>query len=138
MRTPVTAGALTALVAGGTMAVLASSTGSLAATLPGIGGLTAVLVLAGVIYGLLIQSGRLKTAFGSGIIYWTVAFPVARLIFEVLAPGTNSRSGLADGVMGFLIFQALVGGGFGFGFVLVHSQITGLLEWLGRQIAARG
>jgi uncharacterized membrane protein YhaH (DUF805 family) len=132
MRTPVAAGALTALVAGGVMAVLASSTGGLAASLPAIAGLTAVFGVAGVVYGWLVHTERLRAAFGPGILYWSVAFPAARLIFELAAGDGSSRSGLSDGLMPFLVYQAMVGGAFGLGFILLHNQITALLGWLVR------
>jgi hypothetical protein len=129
MRTPVTAGALTALVAGGVMVVLASSTGGLGASLPGIVVLTGVLVVAGYVFGWMVQTGRMRAGFGHGIVYWTVAFPVARLMFEFMVGDDGSRSGLSNGVAGFLVYQALVGGGFGLGFVLLHNQVLALLDW---------
>ena len=131
-RTPATAGALTALVTGGVMVVLASSTGGLAASLPAILVLTAVLVLAGYVFGWMVQTGRMRAGFGPGIVFWAIAFPVARLIFEIIVGDDNSRSGLSNGVVPFLAFQAIVGSAFGLGFVLVHNQILGLLDWRAR------
>ena len=128
-RTPVTAGALTALVAGGVMVVLASSTGGLAASLTGIVVLTGVLVVAGYVFGWMVQTGRMRAGFGHGIVYWTVAFPAARLMFELMVGDDGSRSGISNGVAGFLVYQALVGGAFGLGFVVLHNQILYLLDW---------
>jgi hypothetical protein len=128
----VTAGALTALVTGGVMVVLASSTGGLAASLPAIVVLTAVLVVAGYVFGWMVQTGRMRAGFGPGIVYWAVAFPIARYIFELIAGTDSSRSGLSNGVIPFLVFQAMVGSAFGLGFVLVHNQILGVLDWRAR------
>lgn len=130
MRTPVAAGALTALVTGVVMAVLASSADGLVESLPGIIFLTSLLVAAGVFYGWLVQLERLRPAFGPGILYWMCAFPAARLIFELVGEGTSSRAGLSDGVMGFLVYQAMVGAAFGLGFVLLHNQFDALLTRL--------
>jgi hypothetical protein len=111
------------------MVVLASSTGGLSASLPAIIMLTGVLVAAGYVFGWMIQTGRMRAGFGHGIVYWTVAFPVARLIFELMVGDDESRAGLSNGVVGFLVYQALVGGAFGLGFVVLHNQALALLEW---------
>jgi hypothetical protein len=116
-------------VAGGVMVVLASSTGGLAASLPAIVILTGVLVVAGYVFGWMIQTGRMRSGFGPGIVYWSVAFPAARLMFELMVGGDGSRSGLSNGVAGFLVYQALVGGAFGLGFVLLHHHVLALLDW---------
>jgi hypothetical protein len=126
-RTPVAAGALTGVLAGAVMAVLASSGGGLVASVPAIILLTALLVVAGVVYGWLVQTDRLRAAFGPGILYWSGAFATARLLFELWLGDPSSRAGLSNGLMGFLAFQVMVGAGFGLGFVLVHNQVSTLL-----------
>lgn len=118
MRPPVLAGGLTAVVTGGLMAALTASAGGLRGSLPGIAALTLTLVVAGVAYGRLVDGERLRGGFGSGILYWTAAFPAARLAQEFLA-----GAGLPDGVLAFVVYQALVGGAFGLGFLLLHNQI---------------
>jgi hypothetical protein len=128
LGTPVAAGALTAFVTGGVMAVLASTAGGLAASMPAIAGLTALLVVAGVVYGWLVQTEQLRPAFGPGIVYWSIAFPAARLIFELVAGDPDSRGGLSNGLMGFLVYQAMVGAAFGLGFILLHNQVSILLD----------
>ena len=132
MRRAQAAGAVTALVAGGVMAVLASSGGKLSGSVPGIAGLTALLVVAGVVYGRLLETGRLRAAFGPEILYWAGAFATARLLFELVA-GDGSRAGLSNGLTGFLVYQVMVGGAFGLGFVLVHNQVSALLERFARR-----
>ena len=133
MRTAEAAGVVTALVAGGVMAVLASSGGELAASMPAIAGLTALLVVAGVVYGRLLETGRLRAAFGPEILYWSAAFATARLLFELVAGDVNTRAGLSNGLAGFLVYQVMVGGAFGLGFVLVHNQVSALLRRVARR-----
>lgn len=127
-RAPVAAGAVTGLLAGAVMAVLASSGGELVASVPAIVVLTALLVAAGVVYGLLLQTERMRAGFGPEILYWSGAFATARLLFELLLGDPSSRAGLSNGLMGFLVYQVMVGAGFGLGFVLLHNQVSTLLS----------
>jgi hypothetical protein len=110
------------------MAAIAFSAGGLAASLPAIVALTGVLVVAGALYGWLVQTERLGPSFGPGILFWSVALPAARLAQELLVGSGGGESGLSEGVPAFLAYQALVGGAFGFGFLLVHQQISRLLN----------
>lgn len=122
------AGAIAALVTGVLMAVIAARAGGLAASMLGILALTLPLLVAGVFYGWLLDSERLRVGFGPGILYWVVAFPVARMSQELLVgSGTMSVSELLGD---FMIFQALVGGAFGLGFFLLHNQIS---SWMSRE-----
>jgi hypothetical protein len=122
VKPSVLAGGLTALVTGGLMAALTASTGRLAGSLPAIVWLTLPLLAAGVAYGWLVDTERLTGGFGSGILFWTAAFPAARLAQEFLAAAR-----VPDDVLSFVIYQALVGGAFGLGFLLLHNQISMLL-----------
>jgi hypothetical protein len=124
---PVAAGAWTALLTGGVMAAIAFSAGGLLASMPEIVALTAVLVVAGVVYGWLVETERLRADFGPGILFWSAAFPAARLSQEFLV-GTAGEAGLSEGLLAFLAYQALVGGAFGLGFLLLHQQISRLLN----------
>jgi hypothetical protein len=125
MKPPVLAGGLTALVTGGLMAALTASAGGLPGSLAGIVALTLPLVAAGVAYGWLVDSERVTGGFGSGILFWTAAFPAARVAQEIIA-----ADGLPEDFLSFVIYQALVGGAFGLGFLLLHNQIsTGLAHW---------
>jgi len=122
MTPRVVAGGFTAVVAGGLMAALTASAGGLTGSLPGIVALTLTLVGAGAAFGWLVDSERLSGGFGSGILFWTAALPVARIAQEVLV-----GEGVPDGVLGFVVYQALVGGAFGLGFHLLQNQISTLL-----------
>lgn len=113
------AGGLTALVTGGLMAALTASAGGLTGSLPAVAALTTTLAIAGVTYGWLVDSGRVRGGFGSGILFWSAALPAARWGQEVLV-GAELR----ESVPQFLLYQALVGGAFGLGFLLLHNQIS--------------
>jgi hypothetical protein len=120
-------GAIAALVAGGVMAALAATAGGLAESLVAIVALTASLLVAGTAYGWLLQSGRMRAGFGPGILFWSVAFPAARLAQELMVAGGGGEAGLSQGMAPFLLYQAMVGGAFGLGFLLLHNQIATLL-----------
>jgi hypothetical protein len=122
MTPRVVAGVVTALVAGGLMAALTASAGGLAGSMPGIVALTLTLLGAGAVFGWLVDTERLSGGFGSGILFWTAALPVARVAQEVMV-----GEGIPDGVLGFLVYQALVGGAFGLGFLLLQNQVSTLL-----------
>ncbi|WP_049561436.1 hypothetical protein [Nonomuraea sp. SBT364] len=83
------------------------------------------LGLFGGLYGVLLGHGLFRPGtFGPCGLYWMAAFPLSRLAQETLA-GTG---GLADGVPGFLVYQAMVGLGFAIGFVWLHERL--MPHWL--------
>lgn len=132
MKPVVVAGGLTAVVTGGLMAALTASSGGLTASLPAVFVLTLALVVGGVTYGLLVDSERMRGGFGSGILFWTAALPAARLAQELLM-----GAGLRESLPAFLAYQALVGGAFGLGFLLLHNQIWTWLSAAERRRSAR-
>ena len=105
------------------MAALTVAAGELANSLPGIAMLTTAIVAAGLLYGWLMQTERLRMGFGPGILFWVAAFPLARLVQELVGVGGGGPAGLGQGMVSFLIYQVMVGGAFGLGFVLLHNQI---------------
>jgi hypothetical protein len=111
------------MVTGGLMAALTVAAGELANSLPGIAMLTTAIVAAGLLYGWLMQTERLRMGFGPGILFWVAAFPLARLVQELVGVGGGGPAGLGQGMVSFLIYQVMVGGAFGLGFVLLHNQI---------------
>jgi hypothetical protein len=129
----VVAGGLTAVVTGGLMAALTASSGGLTASLPAVAVLTLALVVGGVTYGMLVDSERMGGGFGSGILFWTAALPAARLAQELLM-----GAGLRESLPAFLVYQALVGGAFGLGFLLLHNQIWTWLSAAERKRSLRG
>ncbi|MFI6734663.1 hypothetical protein ACIBI9_17180 [Nonomuraea sp. NPDC050451] len=88
------------------------------------------LALFGGLYGVLLGHGVFRPGtFGPVGLYWVAAFPVSRLAQESLV-----GVGLADGVLPFLAYQAMVSLGFAIGFVWLHERI--MPHWLIRRAAA--
>ncbi|MFI9838080.1 hypothetical protein ACIHFD_13660 [Nonomuraea sp. NPDC051941] len=88
------------------------------------------LALFGGLYGVLLGHGVFRPGtFGPVGLYWVAAFPVSRLAQESLV-----GIGLADGVLPFLAYQAMVSLGFAIGFVWLHERI--MPYWLIRRAAA--
>jgi hypothetical protein len=84
------------------------------------------LALFGGMHGVLLGHGVLRPGtFGPAGIYWIVAFPLSRLFQESLA-----GLGMADGVLPFLAYQAMVSLGFAIGFVWLHERL--MPYWLMR------
>lgn len=106
------------------MALIAGQSGgwALAAGL----GLGLPLALAGAGYGLLQARGVLSPGvFAPAALFWLVAFPIARLLHEVLAGLLLAgRPALPPDVLGFLVYQAIVSLGFAIGFSWLHERIA--------------
>ncbi|MPZ92712.1 MAG: hypothetical protein GEU68_14015 [Actinobacteria bacterium] len=103
------------------MAALTASAGGLTGSLPGIVALTPTLVVAGVTYGWL----------------WTASAWPGVWVRDLVLDGRVARratgqellvgQGIPEGVMGFVVYQALVGGAFGLGVLLLQNQVSTLL-----------
>ena len=132
MKPVVVAGGLTGAVTGILMATFTASSGGLTASLLAIVVLTLALVAGGITYGWMVDNERLRAGFGSGILFWSAALPVARLFQELLV-----GSGLRESLPSFLVYQAMVGGAFGLGFLLLHNQIWTWLSAAERRRLAR-
>jgi hypothetical protein len=118
MRRGPLAGALTAVVTGGIMALLVTIAGREASSFTAaILALTIPLVGAGVLFGWLTDTERLS--FGRAILYWAAAFSVSRLTQQLLV----GEGDVKDGLIGFVVYQAFVGGLFGLGFLLLYEQV---------------
>jgi hypothetical protein len=112
------AGALTAVVTGGIMAFLVTIAGEGAASFTAaILALTVPLLAAGVLFGWLTDHDRLT--FGRALLYWAAAFAVCRLTQELLIGDREIK----DGLIGFVLYQALVGTLFGLGYLLLYQQV---------------
>jgi hypothetical protein len=133
VRHVVVAGGLTAVVTGGLMAALTASAGGLTASLPAVAVLTLALALGGMTYGWLVDTERIRAGFGSGILFWSAALPTARLVQEALL-----GAGLRESLPSFLVYQALVGGAFGLGFLLLHNQIWTWLSAISKRSGRQG
>jgi hypothetical protein len=119
MSRDLAAGALTAVVTGGVMALMVTIAGEgVSSFTAAILALTFPLLAAGLVFGWLTQTERLQ-GFGRAISYWAVAFAVSRLTQQLLV----SNADVKDGVIGFVIFQMIVGILFGLGFMLLYQQV---------------
>ena len=90
-------------------------------------GLGLPLAAFGVGYSMLLASGRIRLGgVAPAALYWLFAFPVARVIHEVLVDVLSGRAvALPDGAVKFLAYQALVSVGFAIGFIWMHEYVFG-------------
>lgn len=92
--------------------------------------LTVPLLAAGVLFGWLTDHDRLT--FGRALLYWAAAFSVCRLTQELLVGDREIK----DGLIGFVLYQAIVGLMFAFGFLLLYEQVlAGFRKVLGEPAA---
>lgn len=138
-RTGTLPGLLTGLLTGvlmGALAARAGAPGSLAVAMAA--GLGLPLGLLGAGYDRLLERGRVRPGgMAEAVVYWTLAFPLARAVQQaVLAWGSGQPPFGSEGAPAFLSFQAMVGGIYGLGFVLLRARVAGLLRW-GRGRAGR-
>lgn len=119
MRRGSVAGALTAVVTGAVMALLVTLAGEgVSSFTAAILALTIPLLVAGVLFGWLTETERLDS-FGRAILYWAAAFAVSRLTQQLLV----GEGEVKDGLIGFVIYQAIVGMLFAFGFLLLYQYV---------------
>ena len=127
-------GAMTGLVTGMLVGALAAMSNAPAGyIIVSALGLGIPLALFGLLYDLLLNAGKLR--FG-GIapvaLYGVLTFPVARLVQELLLTlifGQGITLQTESGVLQFLAFQAVMGFGYGFGFLMIHGQFVELAAW---------
>ena len=118
------AGALTAVVTGAVMAVMVTIAGEgVSSFVAAILALTIPLLVAGLVFGWLTQTQRLHS-FGRAIVFWAAAFSVSRLTQQLLIGDTDVK----DGLIGFMIYQMIVGILFGLGFMLLYQQVLAGFE----------
>ncbi|WP_199561968.1 hypothetical protein [Micromonospora deserti] len=122
-------GASAGVVAGGLALLVGQPAGWAAATAVGLG---LPMALAGGAFGLLLGAGIVRPGVFAPVgLYWLVAFPVARLLHEVLAGLLIAgRPALPADPLGFLAYQAMASLGFAIGFSWLHERIAP--GWLGR------
>jgi len=90
-------------------------------------GLGLPLAAFGVGYSMLLASGRIRLGgVAPAALYWLFAFPVARVIHEVLIDVLSGRAiALPDGAAKFVVYQALVSVGYAIGFIWMHEYVFG-------------
>ena len=96
-------------------------------------GLGIPLAIFGVIYDALLDAGRLNFGYAAPTaLYGVLSFPIARLLQELLLTaifGQGITLQQESGVLSFLAYQAIMGFGYGIGFLMIHNQIIEMSAW---------
>ena len=84
------------------------------------------LALAGGGYTLLLINEKVRLGgFAPAAVYWLAAFPLCRLLHEVLATLLVTGSpALPPDLLGFLAYQGIVSAGFAIGFLWLHERVA--------------
>lgn len=114
-------GFIAGAVAGGLAAVVGQPAGWALVSALSLG---VPLALAGGGYTLLLINEKVRLGgFAPAALYWLVAFPLCRLLHEVLtALILTGRPALPPDPLGFLAYQAIVSAGFAIGFLWLHER----------------
>jgi hypothetical protein len=124
-------GFLTGLLVAGLAAVAGVPTGYIIVAALGLG---IPLAIFGLAYDVLLERGRIPfSRIAPTALYGIVVFPIARLIQELLLTaifGEGITLQNESGVLSFLVFQGIMGFGYGIGFLMIHSQIIEVSAWL--------
>jgi hypothetical protein len=123
-------GFVTGLLVGGLAAVAGAPTSFvIVAAL----GLSVPLAIFGIIYDALLDAGRIPFGRIAPVaLYGILTFPIARLVQELLLTaifGQGITLQQESGVLSFLVFQGIMGFGYGIGFLMIHSQIIEVSAW---------
>ena len=115
----------------GALAVVASApTGFVIVAALGLG---IPLAIFGVIYDVLLDAGKLNFGYAAPTaLYGVLTFPIARLLQELLLTaifGQGITLQQESGVLSFLAYQAIMGFGYGIGFLMIHGQIIEMSAW---------
>ena len=96
-------------------------------------GLGIPLAIFGMIYDMLLDAGKLNFGYAAPTaLYGVLTFPVARLIQELVLTaifGEGITLQQESGVLSFLVYQAIMGFGYGIGFLMIHNQIIEMSAW---------
>jgi hypothetical protein len=96
-------------------------------------GLGIPLAIFGVIYDALLDAGKLNFGYAAPTaLYGVLTFPIARLLQELLLTaifGEGITLQQESGVLSFLAYQAIMGFGYGIGFLMIHNQIIEVSAW---------
>ncbi len=96
-------------------------------------GLGIPLAFFGIIYDALLDAGKLNFGYAApSALYGVLTFPIARLVQELLLTaifGQGITLQQESGVLSFLAYQAIMGFGYGIGFLMIHNQIIELSAW---------
>jgi hypothetical protein len=123
-------GFVAGLLVGGLAAVAGASTGYIIVAALALG---IPLAIFGVIYDALLDAGKLNFGYAApAALYGVLTFPIARLLQELLLTaifGEGITLQQESGVLSFLVYQAIMGFGYGIGFLMIHNQIIEMSAW---------
>ena len=123
-------GFVAGLLVGGLTAVANAPIGYIIVAALGLG---IPLAIFGIIYDALLDAGKLNFGYAApSALYGVLTFPIARLIQELLLTaifGQGITLQQESGVLSFLVFQGIMGFGYGIGFLMIHSQIIEVSAW---------
>ena len=123
-------GFVAGLLVGGVAAVAGAPTGYIIVAALGLG---IPLAIFGIIYDVLLDAGRMPFGrIAPAALYGILTFPIARLLQELLLTtlyGQGITLQQEAGVLSFLVFQGIMGFGYGIGFLMIHSQIIEVSAW---------
>jgi len=96
-------------------------------------GLGIPLAIFGIIYDALLDAGKLRFGYAAPTaLYGILTFPIARLIQKLLLTavfGQGITLQQEANVLQFLVFQGIMGFGYGIGFLMLHNQIIEMSAW---------
>ena len=123
-------GFVAGLLVGGLASVAGAPTGYIIVAALGLG---IPLAIFGIIYDALLDAGKLNFGYAAPTaLYGVLTFPVARLIQELLLTaifGQGITLQQESNVLSFLAYQAIMGFGYGIGFLMIHGQIIEMSAW---------
>lgn len=123
-------GFVAGLLVGGLAAVAGAPTGYIIVAALGLG---IPLGIFGMIYDALLDAGKLSFGYAApSALYGVLTFPIARLVQELLLTaifGQGITLQQESGVLSFLVYQAIMGFGYGIGFLMIHNQIIEVTAW---------
>jgi hypothetical protein len=123
-------GFVAGLLVGGLAAVAGAPAGFIIVAALGLG---IPLAIFGIIYDALLDAGKLNFGYAAPTaLYGVLTFPIARLIQELLLTaifGQGITLQQESNVLSFLAYQAIMGFGYGIGFLMIHGQIVEISAW---------
>src|SRR5215204_3132045 len=123
-------GFVAGLLVGGLTAVANAPTGYIVVAALGLG---IPLAIFGIIYDALLDAGKLNFGYAApSALYGVLTFPIARLVQELLLMaifGQGITLQQEANVLQFLVYQGIMGFGYGIGFLMIHSQIIEVSAW---------
>ena len=125
-----TIGFVAGLIVGGLATVAGAPTGYVIVAALGLG---LPLAIFGIIYDALLDAGKLNFGYAApSALYGVLTFPIARLVQELLLTaifGQGITLQQESNMLSFLAYQAIMGFGYGIGFLMIHSQIIEMSAW---------